>query len=77
LRYIEGKDIIKNINSLKLQNVAYYVSLNFIAKNSNFSEINRSTIKGIKSLMEETLRCAEYNLPSWGHSAEDIELKHL
>jgi len=51
--------------------------VNFIAKNSNFSEINRSTIKGIKSLREETLRCAEYNLPNWGHSAEGIELKHL
>jgi hypothetical protein len=36
----------------------------FKTKNINFSENNDSKIKVIKSLDEETLRCAEFNLPS-------------
>jgi hypothetical protein len=51
--------------------------VNFITKTSSFSKINRGKIKDINSIGKETLRCAEYNLPSWGHSVEDIELKHL
>jgi len=51
--------------------------VNCINKNSNFSETKNNKIKGNKSLGEETLRCAEYNLASWEHSAEDIEMKHL
>jgi hypothetical protein len=55
--------LLKSRNLLKLQKVAYCVSVNCITKNSNFSETNDSKIKGVKSLGEETLRCAECNLP--------------
>jgi hypothetical protein len=51
--------------------------VNSVTKKSNFSEINDSKFKDKKSLREETLLCAEYNLSSWGYSAKDIELKHL